>query len=175
MVRQALMGPRTLEKSGFFLALRKLAGCHGRLQDRMMITEKIEVSDEIPAFGILGDVNRGTYIGHTVAVKTARLPLSEDLGEIRKVSINDILAPTHGAVSTILFQRFYKRIALWSMLSHPNVMEFVGVQENTEQRQFVIVSEWMEQGNIMEFVENNSANRLALVHDFTSSPLASLT
>jgi len=53
------------------------------------------------------------------------------------------------------------------MLSHPNVMELAGVLGDMEKGQFATVSEWMERGNIMEFIEKNYANRLELVRDTT--------
>jgi len=37
-----------------------------------------------------------------------------------------------------------------------------------KKRQFSIVSEWMSNGNIMDFIENNHANRLELVRGITS-------
>jgi len=102
-------------------------------------------------------------------VKTVRVPLSEDLEWIRKVSINDILVRARGVVSTVLFQRFYREVVVWSALSHPNVLELVGVQEDTEKRQFTTVLKWMGHGNIMEFIGANRSNRLELVCDSTSS------
>ena len=50
----------------------------------------------------------------------------------------------------------------WKTLRHPNVLPLLGVTM-TETR-FVMVSEWMEKGNINEFVkENAEMNRLVLV------------
>jgi len=82
------------EKHAFFVTLRRLAERHGKLPDRMMITEEIDVLDEIHAFGGFGEVRNGTYKGDRVAVKTARVPLVGDLTKIRKVGIDDILALT---------------------------------------------------------------------------------
>ena len=58
-------------------------------------------------------------------------------------------------------QRFCKEIVAWRMLRHPNVLPLVGVTM-TENR-FVTVSEWMQNGNITQFLENGNANRLELV------------
>jgi serine/threonine protein kinase len=50
----------------------------------------------------------------------------------------------------------------WKALRHPNVMPLLGVTM-TENR-FVMVSEWMENGNINEFVKTHTdVNRLELV------------
>ena len=60
----------------------------------MIITERIEVSDEVFASGGFADIRRGTYMGHLVAVKTLRVAKQDDCLEIRKVSANDILLLT---------------------------------------------------------------------------------
>ena len=50
----------------------------------------------------------------------------------------------------------------WSALRHPNVLPLLGVTM-TENR-FVMVSEWMLNGHIKQFVEANpNADRLGLV------------
>ena len=36
-----------------------------------------------------------------------------------------------------------------------------------EKGQFVTVSEWMAHGNVMQYIKNNSVNRLELVRSFT--------
>ena len=102
-------------------------------------------------------------------MKTARISSPKDLEKVRKVSINVISVPTRHAVSTLVLQRFYKEVVLWSTLSHPNILKLVGVQEDTKRLQFATVSEWMGGGNIMEFIQGNHANRLELVSDITLS------
>ena len=60
----------------------------------------------------------------------------------------------------------------WKALRHPNVLPLLGVM--TESR-FVMVSEWMRNGNINKFVEANAdADRLGLVRfrSGSSYPLA---
>ena len=50
----------------------------------------------------------------------------------------------------------------WKTLSHPNVLPLLGVK--MENQQFVMVSEWMENGNINEFIESHKdVNRFELV------------
>ena len=50
----------------------------------------------------------------------------------------------------------------WKTLSHPNVLPLLGVTMNNSQ--FVMVSEWMENGNINEFIKAHvDVNRLELV------------
>ena len=77
------------EKQAFFVLLRRFAGCYGRLPGSMIITEKIETLDNVPASGGFADVRRGTYMGQPVAVKTMRVTERDDFQKIRKVSINN--------------------------------------------------------------------------------------
>ena len=56
----------------------------------MIVTEKIEVSDEILASGGFADVRSGKYMGHLVAVKTVRVTAQDDFLKIRKVRTDDI-------------------------------------------------------------------------------------
>ena len=77
-----------VEKQGFFVTLRRLAGTHGRLPDSMVITEDIKVEDSILASGGFADVRRGRYMEHLVAVKTLRTAEVDDIPKIRKVTIN---------------------------------------------------------------------------------------
>jgi len=169
-VRQGIAAEHNLrpaEKQAFFVALRRLAERQGLLPSRMRIAGRIEVSDELLASSGFADLRSGMYRGHLVAIKTLRVTARDDFVKIRKVSINGIFAPNWRAVSTTLLQRFCKEVVLWSTLSHRNILKLVGVQEDMKKRQFAIVSEWMSHGNIMEFIENNPANRLDLVRGIT--------
>jgi len=152
---------KTVEKQAFFVTLRRLAGIHGRLPDSMMITGKIEVEDEIAASGGFADVRIGRYMGRLVAVKNMRLSEQDDTLMIRKVNVSD-----HFLAALTILQQFCKEVILWNTLSHPNVLKLAGVQGNMEKGQFITVSEWMAHGNIMQYIKNNSVNRLELVRGF---------
>jgi serine/threonine protein kinase len=50
----------------------------------------------------------------------------------------------------------------WNTLDHPNVLPLLGVMMDDEQ--FVMVSEWMSNGNINQFTKTHKdANRFELV------------
>jgi len=74
----------------------------------------------------------------------------------------------------VLFQQFCKEAVLWSTLSHPHVLKVMGVYGDIDKGQFTAVSEWMANGNIMEYIKKNHVNRLELVSDFASVPLHQL-
>lgn len=67
-------------------------------------------------------------------------------------------------------QRFCKEVITWKALRHPNLLPLMGVLMTGTK--FVMVSEWMSNGNISEFVKaHQDVNRFELV----SPPLKLLT
>jgi len=59
-------------------------------------------------------------------------------------------------------QRFCREGVAWKHLQHPNILPLIGV--TVSNRRFAMVSAWMENGNINEFVEKDQhVNRIELV------------
>ena len=59
-------------------------------------------------------------------------------------------------------QRFCKAAIRWKALNHPNILHLLGV--TMDKGRLVMVSEWMENGNINEFLRyHEDVNRLELV------------
>jgi len=59
-------------------------------------------------------------------------------------------------------QRFCREGVAWKHLRHPNILPLLGVTLN--EYRFALVSEWMEHGNINEFIERDEhVNRTELV------------
>ena len=52
---------------------------------------------------------------------------------------------------------------MWKNLSHPNVLSLIGVPDTLENGVFSMTSEWMVNGNIIDYVRNNAGNHLKLV------------
>ena len=52
---------------------------------------------------------------------------------------------------------------MWKTLRHPNVLPLLGVTMSEDPLRFVMVSEWMENGNINQFLRRVDADRLKLV------------
>ena len=52
---------------------------------------------------------------------------------------------------------------MWKNLSHPNILNLIGVPDTLEDGKFSMVSEWMINGNIMEYVRSSAGNHLRLV------------
>ena len=59
-------------------------------------------------------------------------------------------------------QTFCKEVVTWRSLCHPNVLPLLGVTMG--EKLFEMVSEWMDNGNINEFIRvHMDANRFKLV------------
>jgi len=71
----------------------------------------------------------------------------------------------------VIAQRFCEEVITWKSLCHPNVLPLLGV--TMEGRLFAMVSEWMVNGNINEFIgAHRDANRFKLVSFlFTIDPI----
>ena len=57
---------------------------------------------------------------------------------------------------------FCKEVVTWNALCHPNVLPLLGI--TTDKNQFAMISEWMTNGNINEFIKGHwEANPFELV------------
>jgi len=55
---------------------------------------------------------------------------------------------------------------MWKNLSHPNVLDLIGVSNTLEDGRLSMISEWMANGDIIGYVRDNAGNHLDLVrHD----------
>ena len=109
------------------------------------------------------DVYRGICHGRNVAIKVVRLSLG-NLDEHTKVGPAVVKAA--GIVpDPIAFQRFYREAVAWKHLQHPNVLPLLGA--NVKNQRFAMASEWMDHGNINEFILKHEVNRAQLVNHRT--------
>ena len=61
-------------------------------------------------------------------------------------------------------QRFCKEVIAWKALDHPNVVPLLGIPKDRSQLKFAMVSEWMINGNINQFVKaHRDVDRFKLV------------
>ena len=61
-----------------------------------------------------------------------------------------------------MLQRFCREGVAWKHLRHPNILPLIGVTVSNQR--FAMVSAWMENGNINEFVRKDQhVNRIELV------------
>ena len=72
---------------------------------------------------------------------------------------------------SVLIQRLCREVLIWKRLSHPNVLPLLGVSMSKNPQYFRIISEWMPNGNVKEYIRSNpKANRLRLVSLGIHSP-----
>jgi serine/threonine protein kinase len=128
-----------------FGVLRRLCGRIGQLPESYLLSDKFDLSGIPRASGGFSDVRMGIFKGKDVAVKSLRVSEMDDKQRIRR--------------------RFSKEVAMWKNLSHPNVLDLIGVPDTLAEGRFSMVSEWMVNGNIMEYVRKNSGNHLKLLAD----------
>ncbi|KAF9642090.1 kinase-like protein [Thelephora ganbajun] len=89
-------------------------------------------------------VSKGKYRDRKVAIKTLRLYLTSDYEE-------------H-------FGKFRREVIAWRHLRHPHILPFIEV--NLERHRLAMVSEWMDHGNISDFVKKHEEiNRVQLLVD----------
>ena len=143
-----------------FSILRKLSNRTGHLPESYLLSDKFDVSGKIIASGGFADVRMGVFKGRNVAVKTLRVSLSDDKGKIRRVRKQAARFPPG---CSYIVQHFCKEVSMWKNLFHPNVLSLIGVPDTLEEGRFSMVSEWLPNGNIVEYVRKNAGNHLRLV------------
>lgn len=93
-------------------------------------------------------MSRGKYLGYTVAIKDLK---------------------TNGDDPDKMFKRFCREIISWKHLSHPNILPLIGVSVSTDLGSFRILTEWMPNGNLVQYTKANpEANRLELLSEVAS-------
>ena len=57
-------------------------------------------------------------------------------------------------------------------ISHPNILQLLAVEIKPHHRKFSLISEMMENGNVLDYIRVNRANRLRLVRpSIVNAPL----
>lgn len=128
--------------------LRRLCGLQIILPRSCILSDNISKEGDIAfASGGFADVWRGRHNGNVVCVKAFRAYTAENLAKIK--------------------QRLFSEIVIWRRLSHPNVLPVLGISPKLFP--LCIVSEWMIDGNIMDFTSKHpDVNRLRLLAETAS-------
>ncbi|KAF9642913.1 kinase-like protein [Thelephora ganbajun] len=124
----------------------KICGSQAMVPRSLEIPLCYDPREDPVCHGDVADVWRGRYHDQEVAAKVRRVYLRGDLSRTRR--------------------RFCREVVTWRALRHPNILPLLGV--TMTQNQFVIVSEWMKNGDINEFVKANiDTDRLRLLRGVT--------
>ena len=108
------------------------------------------------------DVSKGQYAGREVAVKVLRVYSDSDIRQIEEVGHWRSSLSRSILTTDRVLQMFYWEIVAWRTLHHPNILPLLGATMSEDR--FAMVSEWMPNGTINEFVTKNvNANRFELV------------
>ncbi|KAK1218746.1 MAP kinase kinase kinase activity protein [Marasmius sp. AFHP31] len=102
--------------------------------------------------GGFSDIWKGSHGTQTVCLKVLRVHAQ---GRQRK--------------KDMLVKAFHKEALLWTRLSHPNLLPFVGVNTTLFPQGFCLVSPWMENGDIIGFLELHPGHdRLVSILDISA-------
>ena len=111
--------------------------------------------------GGFAEVWKGEHQGREVAVKVLKVYKTSNLVKITRVGFHGLPKACVDQL-TLTTQRFCKEAVAWKALRHQNVLPLLGVTMSSNQ--FTMVSEWMVNGNINEFIKvHRDANRFELV------------
>lgn len=144
VVNEALSEPDLPQPSRkrCFRALYKTCGRHSLLPETLRVPTCYDRAGYPLHWGRYADVWKGTCHNQDVAVKVIRTYSNEDFHKV--------------------VRRFCKEVVIWKTLQHPNVLPLVGV--TMSEARFAMISGWMENGNIKEYVKVNPfANRFELL------------
>ncbi|KAF9649106.1 kinase-like protein [Thelephora ganbajun] len=132
------------ERVKLFNKLCETCSGHRVVPKSVHIPDFSEDATQINYTGVLGTVSQSTYEGHLVAVKV----------------IHRVFLLGQNATRS----RFCRGVVTWNHLRHPNILPLLGV--TASEGRLMMVFEWMENGNINEFVRRDRyANRTALLAD----------
>ncbi|KAJ7205752.1 kinase-like domain-containing protein, partial [Mycena pura] len=121
--------------------LSRASGLHPRC---FALTGLQKIGQQVGAGGF-GDIWKGLVRGQSVCVKIMRLFRNDDIQAVLK--------------------EFGREALIWRQLCHPNLLPFFGLYYLDNR--LCLVSPWMENGNILEFLGREPANtdRLSLILD----------
>jgi len=136
----------------------EICGCQALLPKSLLRIPPCYDQSEDPLYrGGFADVWEGEYQGHQVAVKVPRVYSASDFDKTTKVFHHQKSAESTSELTAIV-QMFCREVMMWKSLHHPNVLPLLGVTVNDGH--FAMVSEWMTNGNVNEFVEaHRNVNR----------------
>jgi len=104
----------------------------------------------------------GTPRGHQVS--------QDERGGFRQ-DLQGISGRPHALLPLSFCPRLCREIIGWKHLSHPKILPLLGVSMSTNPHCFRILTEWMPNGNVMQYTRSNpEANRLRLVSPIAISP-----
>ncbi|KAH8795889.1 kinase-like domain-containing protein [Flagelloscypha sp. PMI_526] len=127
--------PSQRDRSRCFSILRKLGKMHQSVPPSLRIPD-IEVEPQPFGGGGYSDVYRGFVGGSAVCVKVFRFFMT-------------------GSHRRKVVKNFNRETLLWRQLQHPNILPFLGFNEEIFAPSYSLISPLMLNGNIRDFLEHN--------------------
>jgi len=151
-------------KSRTLTNLRRVCGQYGIVPTSYVLAGVVKNEHVPQKTGIVAETWRGIYETNPVAVKIFKI--TEGCKDYDKIKAVRQRTDSHPVPLTAHFLRlsqgFYKEAVLWKRLAHKNILPLLGVSRDVAE--FCLVSPWMKNGTIVEYVRNNpQVNPLGLV------------
>ena len=143
--------------------LGRLCGAFDILPSSFTLQPTFIERDSAPfALGGYSEVYRATFHDRPVVIKTLKVNPQLEREHLHRVSSFNPKTSTRSL--TLHPQLLVPEVIVWKWLRHENILPFIGVTPVPPS--ISIVSERMENGNIMEFIRaNQDYNRLRLVSE----------
>lgn len=142
--------------------LRKLSET-SVLYPRCYVLKGITVSRTIAGSGGFCDILQGSYNKQTLCLKAVRPFQTSEKEKMFKVCFS---VPRSSHILLNYHQLYGKEAILWGQLHHPNIVPFYGVYylDDTSGRRICLVSPWMTNGNLVQYLQANPhVNRKSFV------------
>ena len=141
--------------------LCRICGYHALLPRSVQISLHYDRTGTPRYHGGFAEVWKAEHKGREVAVKVLKVYASSSLAKVTRVC-SSVFQRAYVDQLTLATQRFCKEVVTWKSLCHQNVLPLLGVM--MIDNQLTMVSEWMLNGNINEFINaRRDANRFELV------------
>lgn len=141
------------------LLLSKICKAHSIMPTSYLLRLEFIRVERSRYHGGFADVYSGKYLGLPVAIKHLRMNARDS---DRTFKVRPIILMHHLHPPSI--QRLCREVIGWKHLSHPNVLPLIGICVLADPRRFLILTEWMPNGNVIQYARfNPRANRLRLV------------
>ncbi|KAK1218885.1 hypothetical protein PQX77_018412 [Marasmius sp. AFHP31] len=120
------------------ICLEVLVNKHHTLPASLFVNDVAKEGTQPCNWGGYSDIWKGTQGAQTVCLKVLRVHVQ---GRQRK--------------EDKLVKASHKEALLWTRLSHPNLLPFIGVNTTLFPQGFCLVSPWMKNGDIIGYLESN--------------------
>ena len=164
------MGLPQEKRKQYLRYLQKLCSAFDLLPSSFLLPrESVELEAAPFDSGGYSSVFKATFNKRVIVVKVLNVAARAERARLHRVSSLDSRAPKRQL--TPHPQYLVKEVIGWKWLQHQNILPFVGVMFTTS-TPVSIASEFMENGNIMDFVRRNQDyNRVDLVSQVEMIPL----